>query len=307
MHDDGSLVSAFDQFINHNLHQPLILWVLLIAFLSEWNYLLFFRKKVVWFALGSICVGLSGSAISLVFTTGIDIYPREAQFLTSFIGITIYIVGYAVLYDFLYQRYYNARFKQKQSESELYLLKAQINPHFFFNTLNNIYGMALNEGAHKTASGIDLLSGIMRYNMDGIRDTYTNIETEFRFIENYIKLQGLRIPEKENIDIAINISYPDRQYQIAPMLLMPLIENSWKYGISMDAPCYIKLNINVTDGCLIMNIANSILLNRSDNRGSGLGLSNVKQRLKLLYPNRYEYLAEIDENNYRITLSIVLK
>lgn len=305
---DGSIISAKDQFISHNFHQPLIIWMLLIAFLAELNFLFLLQKKgLLWFATGSICLGLVGSAISMLFTTVIAIYPRAAQFLESTVAIILYVAGYSIAYNFFYERFYSARLAQKRFESELNLLKAQINPHFFFNTLNNLYGMALNENASKTAEGIELLSEMMRYNINGINQDYIELETELKFIENYVDLQRLRIPEKGNISIKINITHPNGQHQIAPMLLIPLIENAWQYGISMDQPCYINLNISVEDDHLNMDVANSIFPNQHIDKGAGLGVNNMKQQLDLLYPDRFKYTVEKDEKNYKINLVMNLK
>ena len=304
---NGSLISAKDQFINHNLHQPLVFWMLLVAILAEADYWFIFRKKgLPWFLAGSVCLGFSGSAVSFLFANTVTFYPRTAQFLESGVAITAYIAGYAIAYNFFYDRYNNARAGQKRTESELQVLKAQINPHFFFNTLNNLYGMALNENAQNTAAGIELLADMMRYSMNGVSKDFTLLETELKVIESYIALQRLRVPEKENLNININIARPGKQLQIAPMLLIPLIENAWKYGISMDQSCRINLTINVTDDKLVMIVANSVFLNHPNKQGAGLGLNNVRQRLELIYPDRHHYHIEQDENNYKATLSIDL-
>jgi len=107
------------------------------------------------------------------------------------------------------------------------------------------------------------------------------LKTELKFIENYLDLQKLRIPQKSNITTNIEIGYPDKKYKIAPMLLIPFIENAWKYGVSMDKPSNINLNINAREHQLIMIVENSVYSGINAEKGSGLGISNVTQRLQM--------------------------
>jgi sensor histidine kinase YesM len=304
---DGSLINFGDSFINHNIHQPLFLWVLLVAFLAEANYVFVFRQKsLVWFIGSSVCLGILGGAISMLFTKHLAFYSTGAQFIESAIFIKLYVAGYAILYNFFYERYQRIQYYRQKSEAELQLLKAQINPHFFFNTLNNIYGIALSENANKTAGAIELLSDMMRYNMDGMHENFIKLDTELKLVENYLALQQLRVPQTENITIKTSIEYPKIKYKIAPMLLIPLIENAWKYGISMDKPSNINLTICVEKHQLIMTIENSVFSGINAEKGSGLGIANVKQRLQLLYPGLYQLSIENDGNIFRVKLSIVI-
>jgi LytS/YehU family sensor histidine kinase len=304
---DGAPVSFLDNFINHNINQPLCLWILLLAFLAEVNFFFVFqRKNSAWFVFSSICLGLAGGAASLIFTKHYVFYPILAQFIESVLFITAYIVGYAILYNFFYERYQRIQYYRQKSEAELQLLKAQINPHFFFNTLNNIYGIALNENATQTAGAIELLGDMMRYNMDGIREKFIKLDAELKFVENYLALQQLRIPQKENITIKTVIEYPEIKYRIAPMLLIPFIETAWKYGVSMDKPSNINLNISVKEHQLIMIIENSVSSGFSAEKGSGLGISNVTQRLQMLYSGLHQLSIENDGNTFRVNLSIVI-
>jgi len=304
---DGSTLTFTDNFINHNVNQPLILWVLLIAFLGEANWLFILqRKSLVWFATGIICLGLVGGATSLLLTKHFAFYPIAAQFIEASVFIMAYIVGYAILYNFFYERYQRIKFYKQKSEAELHLLKAQINPHFFFNTLNNIYGMALSENATRTAGALELLSDMMRYNMDGVREDFIPLKTELKFIEDYLALQQLRISADSKIIIKNTIEYPKIDYKIAPMLLIPFIENAWKYGISTDKPGNISLHIRVEKHQLIMILENPVFANISTEKGSGLGIPNVKQRLQMIYPGLHQLQIESDENKYRINLTIVI-
>lgn len=304
---DGSPVSAADRFINNNLNQPLGLWILLLAFLAEANYLFIFKQqKFLWFCLSSLLLAKAGSGISMLFQKHSPYVPALAQYIDSAFFILVYIFGYAILFNFFHERYQKARLGQSRSESELYLLKAQINPHFFFNTLNNLYGMAINEKALQTADAIELLAGMMRYNMNGMQEDYIDLDIELKFIENYLALQRLRIPQRDNITINIDIEHPVVKYPIAPMLLIPLIENAWKYGLSMDHPCYINLKIGVITNQLVLLIENRVFPVSESDSGSGLGITNVRRRLGLIYPDRHRLLIEHSKNTFRVNLTIVL-
>ncbi|HVW97350.1 MAG TPA: sensor histidine kinase [Mucilaginibacter sp.] len=304
---DGTSVSIAQRFINHNLNQPLILWILLLALLAEANYLFVFRKyNLFWFAFSSILLAKLGSGASFLFQKNSDFIPPLARFIDSTFFVLVYIFGYAILYDFFYDRYRRIRFHQQKSEAELHLLKAQINPHFFFNTLNNIYGIALSEQATKTAGAIELLSDMMRYNMTGVKEDFVSLTTELKFIEDYLALQQLRIPANDDIMIRTEIVYPETDYSIAPMLLIPLIENAWKYGISMDRPCFIDLTIAVVDQQLTMNIENQVFDTVNPEKGSGMGIVNVKQRLELIYPEKHKLSITSVGSKYRVALSISL-
>ena len=305
---DGSLVSEADRFINQNFHQPLCLWILTFTLLAEINFLLTTKsKKLSKFVIYSILLGIAGGAISLLYANHTAYYPLIAEFISSSIAITGYVAGYVILFSFVYDKYRQAKYYRQKSESELHLLKAQINPHFFFNTLNNIYGIALSENAAKTAGSIELLGDMMRYNMNGMREHFITLEAELKFIENYLALQQLRIPQKSNISINTNIEHPEPGYKIAPMLLIPLVENALKYGISMDSPCFIKLDINVEKNWLMVVVENSIWDATNTEKGAGLGVANVQQRLQLLYPGKHKFSIEHYGKKYRVMLSVMLQ
>jgi hypothetical protein len=307
VNNDGAPVSAADRFINNNINQPLVLWVLLLAFLAEINYQFVFKSRgLLWFTGGCFVSGLAGSFISILFQKQSIYVPVPAYLIEVGAGIIAYIAGYAILFNFIYERYNRAKLNLKKSESELHLLKAQINPHFFFNTLNNVYGMALNEHATQTAEAIELLATMMRYNLEGNTEDFIELPKEIKFIENYLSLQQLRVSQRGNIAINTKIECADSAALIAPMLLIPFIENAWKYGISMDNPCFINLNISVVANQLTFYLENSVLTNQSKNKGSGLGVSNVQQRLALIYPDQYKLTIQSDKKKYCVDLIISL-
>lgn len=191
-------------------------------------------------------------------------------------------------------------------DSELSLLKSQINPHFLFNSLNTVYGLALEEQSPKSAEGIQKLSDMMRFMLQENTAERIPLEREIKYINDYVDFQTLRIEDIENIQLDIDLGV-NCQGEIAPMLLIPMIENAFKHGISLDKPSWITMKLECNQNEVHLNIQNSMHQKVGGNsEESGIGLENVRQRLKILYPNKHLFqLLENDkqfEANIKITL-----
>lgn len=195
---------------------------------------------------------------------------------------------------------------QQRTQAELDALKAQVNPHFLFNSLNNIYGTAMLEDSPRTAESIQQLSGIVRYVMEESRLQTTDIQRELRFIDDFVELQRIRLPNQGNIDIKTDIEWDEKPAQIVPLLLNPLIENAFKYGISIQHPCFVHTRLRVQDSPLHLTTENSVLPRTDLEKGTGLGLANVRQRLALAYPERHTMVIEEQEGMFRVALTIKL-
>lgn len=194
-----------------------------------------------------------------------------------------------------------------QSEADLQFLRSQINPHFLFNVLNTLYGTALQEGAARTAEGVQKLGDMMRFMLHENHLPQIPMSKEIEYLKNYIALQELRTESAESIRIetAIDESFPE--YQIAPMLLIPFVENGFKHGISLREPSWIKLKLHNEGDRILFEMRNSIHLRKGDDperARSGIGLKNVLHRLKLLYPNKHEFYMHQDEKEFFVQLSI---
>ena len=220
--------------------------------------------------------------------------------------ILIYMVIYGFITDFRKNRKLQLALIQQRTQAELDALKAQVNPHFLFNSLNNIYGTAILEDSPRTAESIQQLSGIVRYVMEESRLRTTTIERELRFIDDYVELQRIRLPTQSNIDIQTRIEWDEKPAQIVPLLLNPLIENAFKYGISIQHPCFVHVYLKVLDGVLQLKTENSILPRTDLEKGTGLGLANVRQRLDLAYPNQHSLRITEEVNTYSVDLTIKL-
>lgn len=216
----------------------------------------------------------------------------------------IYIIVYGFITDSRKTRKEQLTLIQQRTQAELDALKAQVNPHFLFNSLNNIYGTAIVEDSPRTAESIQQLSGIVRYVMEESRLQTTDIRRELRFIDDYVELQRIRLPNQDNIDIRTRIDWDEKPAQIVPLLLNPLIENAFKYGISMQHPCFVQTQLRVENNTLYFTIENSVHPRTGIEKGTGLGLVNVRQRLALAYPNRHTLRVEESDGRFYVELII---
>ena len=220
--------------------------------------------------------------------------------------LLIYVVVYGFISDFRKSQRRQLALTQQRIQAELDALKAQVNPHFLFNSLNSIYGTALVEDSPRTAESIQQLSGIVRYVMEESRLQTTDVRRELRFIDDYVELQRVRIPNQENIEITTDIEWDEKPAQIVLLLLNPLIENAFKYGISIQYPCFVRIHLLVQDGTLKMTTENSVLPRTDLEKGAGIGLANVRQRLALAYPNQHRITVEETDAIFLVDLTINL-
>lgn len=188
-------------------------------------------------------------------------------------------------------------------EAELQLLKHQINPHFFFNTLNNLYGLAL-EKADSTPDYIQKLSELMRYVIDQGAHDQVPIGDEVRYLKNYLELQMIRYRDKPNIDFTVDLH--DENQKIAPLLLTNLIENAFKHGLDiLRKDAFLKISLRSTENECSFTIENNYSKQKLE-KNTGVGLMNLKRRLDLIYPDSHKLKIEQSEDLFHVTLNINL-
>jgi two-component system LytT family sensor kinase len=194
-----------------------------------------------------------------------------------------------------------------QSEADLQSLKTQINPHFLFNALNTLYGTALQEDAGRTAEGVQRLGDMMRFMLHENHLERIPMSKEIDYLKNYIALQELRTQASDTIHIETVIDEACPDFSIAPMLLIPFVENAFKHGISLREPSWIRLRLHCEGKSIQYEVRNSIHARREgdpEKGKSGIGLKNVLHRLKLLYPERHEFYMHQDEKEFFVQLTI---
>ncbi|MCR8561111.1 histidine kinase [Mucilaginibacter sp. BJC16-A38] len=197
--------------------------------------------------------------------------------------------------------------EQDRVTSELSFLKAQINPHFFFNTLNNIYALT-HVDADVSRKAIHQLSRMMRYVLYDTQNSTTQLSQEIAFIKDYISLMELRLTDVVKVDFSSPVGLKDMA--IAPMIFLPFIENAFKHGVSATQPSHIGITINQKDTVIELNVINTIIKEQSGNleEGNGIGLNNTRRRLDLLYPGKHDLVINesTSENIYMVHLTLNL-
>lgn len=216
----------------------------------------------------------------------------------------------------LYKRYLSGNEEIQVLQSELGrshasvdFLRSQINPHFLFNAMNTLYGTAIQEGAERTGEGIQRLSDMMRFMLQENVQEKIALTREIDYLNNYISLQKLRTATTPGIQIQTDIPETETVLCIAPMLLIPFVENAFKHGISFREPSHIKVALEMKGGTLYFDVNNSRHTrpeNDPEKDKSGIGLENVKQRLQLLYPGRHELLIRETAKEFFVHLMLQL-
>ena len=193
-----------------------------------------------------------------------------------------------------------------RAQAELRNLRNQINPHFLLNTLNNIYALTAFDTA-KAQETIQELSKMLRHILYDYQQPTVPLQDELEFLENYVKLMRIRLPE--TVGVTFNTDINDSNIVIAPMIFISLVENAFKHGISPTEPSFIRINISADKHFIHCEIQNSNHPKTdADNSGHGIGLQQVQRRLELAYPDHYTWLKGTKENNtiYYSTITIQL-
>ncbi|MGI8581122.1 MAG: sensor histidine kinase [Chitinophagaceae bacterium] len=269
----------------------LILFVLAIACFNYLNFLMTFSI--------STWLGYFDKMPSIYFITPIWIRQILFNYPT--------VVGFAVAIKFL-KRWYLKQIETEQLtreniSAELQLLKAQVHPHFLFNTLNNIYSFILN-GSPKAPEIIKKLSSLLKYILNECNRTLVPLEKELLMIQDYMELERIRYGDKLNISLHVQGNTTGKM--ISPLLLIPFVENSFKHGTSqMLAHPWVKLDILIENEKLEFKISN----NKPESKNeiitkNGIGLYNVKKRLQLLYSGAYSLYITENEMSYNVVLRI---
>ncbi|MDH7463074.1 sensor histidine kinase [Chitinophagaceae bacterium 26-R-25] len=191
--------------------------------------------------------------------------------------------------------------ESEKARAELSFLKAQINPHFLFNTLNNIYSLSLLKN-EKTPEAIMKLSNIMRYVTDDVHEDFVPLKDELDCIADYIYLQELRLGK--NVQLCFKITGDSDGKEIAPLLLMTFIENVFKHGVSNHETSVLKIHLAVEDTQLVFTTHNKIFLASEQLERAGQGIENATKRLQLLYPHKHSLQIENSNGYYDVKLTL---
>lgn len=272
-----------------------------------------FKKKILVFVIVAIGFIVTYTlVVSLIFSLINEIF--NTHFYTRFPDIMLYPFLNTLLMSIfgglarLIINWIELQSKQQEMENrsikaELEMLRSQINPHFLFNTLNNIHSFA--ESDNKlTAKAIVKLSDIMRYMLYESSAEKVLLSREIEYLHSYIELINMKFKEKDYVQFSVTGN--DAGKMISPMLFVPFVENAWKHGKKKTAHPGIIINLAIEEGNLLFKIENQILEHTSAQKDSGgLGLSNISRRLELLYQEKYE--LNISETNGKFIVKLIIQ
>lgn len=270
-----------------------------------WNMVLI--AAVMW------CVGL---LLHYVFLPEAPVRPapigwqHRVRFIINNTVLYMLVVGASVAIRMTGSWYRTEAARQQlehaHTEAELQNLKSQLNPHFLFNTLNNIYSL-IQIDTVRAQQAVHDLSRMLRYVLYDSSQPTVPLREEIRFLRDYIELMRLRLPR--HVELEVSLPEEPSSAPIAPLLFISLVENAFKHGISNDKPSYVRIVIGEEDGRLECRIRNSSFPKDadSDRSGSGIGLQNLTKRLEMLYPDRHTFAyGPVGEHDYEATLTIEL-
>lgn len=218
--------------------------------------------------------------------------------------LTVWTVGMAIQ---IFRQWRTTERRALQAEAdkvnaELSFLKAQVNPHFLFNTLNNIYSLSITK-SEQTPNAILKLSEILHYITDDVRNDFVPLQSEVTCVQNYIELQKLRLTDKVEVQFSVTGELDGKQ--IAPLLLMTFIENAFKYGISSHEPCVITIEIAARERAIDFFCRNKIMVRNVEDERVGVGIGNAEKRLSYLYPGKHLLNLHTDDQTFTVQLTIV--
>lgn len=308
---------------------------LLAAFVSVSNFLLgfflnqlffvprfFFKKRFVAFVLVNFLFMLESSAIQDFFVYWVQekngplfesLFGKASIgnafiILLIFLALTIIVSAFNVLFRLGGIHASDAYLKRVQEnfylQADLAFLKQQLSPHFLFNTLNNITALVDIDPKLAQKSMIQL-SSVLRQILNESKEREVPLSQELDVLSKYCELEKLRFGD--NMDFSLKTSVENPGTKIAPLLMMPLIENAMKYGVHPSNPCYISIDISEIQNKLICRVKNSVSPQTASTKvSSGIGLSNLKRRLNMCYPDKYAYTTNATEDSYTSELQIDL-
>lgn len=235
-------------------------------------------------------------------------FKRIEQKRANFMGLLLLIiVSVSTGYRYALQMYkYERTMKDLQTAhvlSELQLMKSQMNPHFLFNTLNSIYSLSLKK-SDDTPKAILQVSDMLRYITYDTNEMYVSLNKEVAYIQNYIALQKLRVSPDSIVSFIVEGEMGNKQ--VAPMVLLPFVENACKHGISSQGVLNMQANLLIDNDKIVFTVINTRYNNVKNSENNGIGIDNVRRRLQALYPNLHQLDISQTSDSYKVELTITI-
>lgn len=310
------------------IKQTVLLSLLIVYFYTNERIfvpcLLYKQKQAAFFTLhlGTIAfLQVIGRILDMIFNlreeiikaifkvTHIELNPKFLVNLDATLLLTSFVVAgistcIALIQHWQTNMRTSEQIRKKQLDAELALLKAQIHPHFFFNTLNNIYALSY-DNVESSRTSLYKLSRMMRYLLYETPNNLTKLSKEIGFVKDYIELMSLRMTDSMHIQFAVPETIAEKS--IAPMILLPFIENAFKHGVSSLRNGSIIIRINQDENLLSLYVENQIFKEQTKIEDGGIGLTNTERRLQMTYPDQHRLQYGRTENDsYIVQLELTL-
>jgi two-component system, LytTR family, sensor kinase len=270
------------------------------------------RKKALWYAVGVVaivCLFTYGRSASQKYWDFV-VWPEEPMNIKHYMHVNfLYALGLIVISSMLYytqkwseQRQQVKNIQINQLQTELKYLRSQVNPHFLFNGLNTIYGN-IDIRDQKARDILLQFADLLRYNLYEADVDLVDLEKEMIYLQNYVALQRAR--SNENLQIELDINIENKELKIAPLLFIPFVENAFKFSTRDDnRPNRIKISLQQSGSQVTFNCSNTY--EDIEQNGGGIGLSNVRRRLELLYKDKYTLDIQKEQSIYNVTLTLTI-
>lgn len=231
---------------------------------------------------------------------------KQLPYAMSFMfSLAFYLLGgvLALVKDFYRKDKVNQEIKVQSKETELQFLRAQLNPHFLFNSLNSIYSLVRNK-SQEAPEAVITLSELMRYMLYEAKEEMVPLSKEIHYIKNFMELQRFRLQDSSGLQIKIVGEYQDKK--IPPLLLIPFVENAFKYGTDFNGKTDVSIKMEIFEEDFFFEVKNKIGNYRKDKINSGIGLYNIENRLRLIYPDNHVLRINKDNGVYAVQLELNL-
>lgn len=309
-----------NMFIDFRFMSDLIVYILLIGFFYLNYYLLvptyYFKRKYILYVVLILVFYLLLISVPDLFMHGpppegmhggdMRPPPRGDHFLLHKIGNNLFLFMIVLFFSLMLR--ISSQWKKTEKEkvsAELSYLKAQINPHFLFNTLNSIYSLAIQK-SDDTAAAIVKLSGMMRYVISEAHKDFVPLEKEISYLRSYVELQQIRF--STSIQLSFSVMGIPEEKVIAPLVLIPFIENAFKHGVNAEENSDIHIELTITEQGLVLSVFNKkVFVRHAADDKSGLGIDNTRTRLHLLYPSKHRLVITDTDESFSVHLELKLK
>lgn len=303
------------------LYWPVLFFLVTKAIVFYLNSLLLFpkllqKRRYLHYVLELLLLLLAAHLMewglnSLNFELDLAERPRRALIITPLnILFSLIYLGLSSAYvlgkNYLHNEKQKQALLQEKLSAELQFLKAQVNPHFLFNTLNNLFALAEKSGEQSLAEGISELSNLMRYMLHEANADRVPLSREIAYLQSVIELQQLRLDENDDVLISLNIEGDYSRQEIAPLILIPFVENAFKHGIYLQESSFIKINLQADAQQIVFHLINSKFEQQLNDlqESSGIGLENVRRRLALIYPDSHDLQIINGNDTFEVKLTL---